>query len=97
MRGLGLGFTNPVGTGECCTCVCFLGCRGVCGEWIWGLDQGLEGWCYVSVSPNSLCRWQVQVSVFVLGGYLRILGAPSIQSCCTLSPAMQQVRMPQNR
>ena len=22
MRGLGLGFTNPVGTGECWTCVC---------------------------------------------------------------------------
>ena len=22
---------------------------------------------------------------FVLGGYLRILGAPSVQSCCTLS------------
>ena len=24
MRGLGLGFTNPVGTGECWTCVCVL-------------------------------------------------------------------------
>ena len=28
--GLGLGFTNPVGTGECWTCVCF-GCGGVGG------------------------------------------------------------------
>ena len=24
MRGLGWGFTNPVGTGECWTCVCVL-------------------------------------------------------------------------
>ena len=24
MRGLGLGFTNPVGTDECWTCVCVL-------------------------------------------------------------------------
>ena len=32
-----------------------------------GLDQGLKGWglvMYVSaVSPDFLCRWQVQVSV----------------------------------
>ena len=34
--GLGLGFTNPVGTGECSTCVC--------GEWVGGLEQGLEEW-----------------------------------------------------
>ena len=31
MTGLGLEYTNP-GTG---------------GEWVGGLDQGLEGWCYV--------------------------------------------------
>ena len=24
-----------------------------------GMDQGLEGWCYVCVSSNSLCIWQV--------------------------------------
>ena len=37
MRGLGLGFTNPVGTGGCWTCVCFFGCGGVGGvgvEWV---------------------------------------------------------------
>ena len=47
MRGLGLGFTNPVGTaGVLNVCLCF-GCGdvgGVGGEWIVYLDQGLEGW-----------------------------------------------------
>ena len=36
MRGLGLGFTNPVGTWECWTCVCVLVAvvwGGVGGEW----------------------------------------------------------------
>ena len=41
MRGLGLGFTNPVGTREVLdVCQCF-GCGG--GEWAVGVDQGLEG------------------------------------------------------
>ena len=47
MRGLGLGFTNPVGTrGVLDVCLC-LGCTavaGVGGGWIWGLEQGLEEW-----------------------------------------------------
>ena len=46
MRALGLGFTNPVGTeGVLDVCLC-LGCGGVGvgGEWVGGLDQGLEGW-----------------------------------------------------
>ena len=38
MRGLGLGFTNPVGTEDVFQCV---GCGGVGGEWIGG--SGLEG------------------------------------------------------
>ena len=42
MRGLGLGFTIPVGTGGVLD-VC-LGCGGVCWEWVGGLDHGLEGW-----------------------------------------------------
>ena len=29
----GLGFTNPMGTGKCWTCLCF-GCSGVGGEWV---------------------------------------------------------------
>ena len=49
IRGLGLGFTNPVGTGGLC-----LGYGGV-----WGVDRGLgpwsgrAGWCYVCVSCES--------------------------------------------
>ena len=44
MRGLGLGFTTPVGTGGVLyMCLCF-GCSCVGGEWVGGLDQGLEGW-----------------------------------------------------
>ena len=44
VRGLGLGFTNPVGAGGVLDmCLCF-GCGGVSGEWVGGLDQGLEGW-----------------------------------------------------
>ena len=31
-------------------CLC---CGGVGGEWEGGLDQDLEGWCYVCVSPDS--------------------------------------------
>ena len=47
MRGLGLGYTNPVWTGgvlDVCQC---LGCRGmggVGGECVGCLDQDLEGW-----------------------------------------------------
>ena len=43
MRRLGLGFNNPVGTGRVLdVCMC-LGCGGVGGEWVGGLDKGLEG------------------------------------------------------
>ena len=42
MIGLGLGFTNPVGTwGVLDVCLCF-GCGGVGGEW--GVGRGLDGW-----------------------------------------------------
>ena len=47
MRRLGLGFTNPVGTEEVldmCLCFGFGGVGGVGGEWVGGMDQGLEGW-----------------------------------------------------
>ena len=65
MRELDLGFTNPVwiwGVGR--VSVFWLRwCR-------WGVARGLGpgsgalGWCYVCVSLDSLCRWQVQVSVY---------------------------------
>ena len=29
-----------------------------------GHGSGAAGWCYVCVSLESLCRWQVQVSVY---------------------------------
>ena len=72
-------FTNPVGTGGVLD-VCF-GCGGVGGEWVGGLDQGLEGWGYVWI----LCvDGRSRYLYIVLGGYLRIISALSAQSCCTL-------------
>ena len=50
MRGLGLGFTNPVRTGGVLDVCLYLGCGGVCGvcgvggEWVWDFDMGLQGW-----------------------------------------------------
>ena len=47
MRGLGLGFTNHVGTGGVLAVWLYFGCGGVGGagrEWVGGLDRGLEGW-----------------------------------------------------
>ena len=50
MRGLGLGFTNPVITGGVLDVCMWLGCGdvggigGVGGEWVEGLDQCLQGW-----------------------------------------------------
>ena len=63
MRGLGLGFTNAVGTGgKWYMC---LGCGGV-GEWV--VYLGLGGWAGVMsvcvVSMDCLWRWQVQLSVY---------------------------------
>ena len=43
MSGLALDFTNPVGTrGLLDVCMC-LGCGCVGGEWVGGLEQGLDG------------------------------------------------------
>ena len=47
MRELGLGFTNPVGTGGMLDMGLCFGCGGVGGvggEWVGGLDQGRERW-----------------------------------------------------
>ena len=48
---------------------------------------GLGGWVGVMslcvVSLDSLCRSRYLYSV--LGRFLPILGAPSVQSCCTIS------------
>ena len=66
MTGLNLGFTNSGGTwGKWDMCLCF-GCGGVGGvrgEWVGGLGQcGVMSVCVGSL--GSLCRWQVQVSVY---------------------------------
>ena len=62
MKRLCLSFTNPAGTVEMCMCV---GCGGVSGVG-GGLGQDLGRWGGVMsvcvVSPDYLCRWQVQVS-----------------------------------
>ena len=43
-------------------------CGGVGGEWVGGLDQGRERWggvmSVLGERLDSLCRWQVQVSVY---------------------------------
>ena len=44
MRELGLGFTNPVGTGGVLDVRLCFGCGGVSGEWVGDLDQGREWW-----------------------------------------------------
>ena len=67
MRGLGLGFTNPVGTGGVLdVCLCLVGCRGVgwCRwGWLGSLNQALEEWgSFMSmwgVSLDYLCRLSV--------------------------------------
>ena len=52
----------------CMQCLSCGGMGGVGGELLGSLDQGLEGWGGVRsvrvVSPDSLCRWQVQMSVY---------------------------------
>ena len=48
-----IGFTNAVGTGGVLDeCLCFGGMGGVGGDWVGGLDQGLQ-WCYGCVSCES--------------------------------------------
>ena len=65
MRELGLGFTNHLGAGGSVGHVSVFWLQW-CG---WGVGRGLGqgsgavGWCYVYVSLDYLCRWQVQVSV----------------------------------
>ena len=54
-----------------------------------GLVQGLRGWggvvCVCCESGFFCGDGKSSYLCIVLSGYLLILGAPSIQSCCTLS------------
>ena len=58
MRELGLGFTNPLGTGGVLyMCLCFgcggvVWCRWVVGRGL-GQGSGAVGWCYVYVRCES--------------------------------------------
>ena len=70
MRGLGLGFTNSVGTGgvlDVCLCFGSDGVGGEGGEWVgpWTTVWRV-GWSMsvCVVSQHSLCRWKVEVSVY---------------------------------
>ena len=81
-------FTNPLETGGVLDgCLCLgLRCRlGVC-KWL-GPGSGGLGRCYVCVSCEYgfLCvDGRSKYLYNVPGRYLRISGAPSVQSCCTL-------------
>ena len=90
MMGLGLGFNNPVGTGGvwdvCLGFGCDVGSDRRMGEWLGpgsGMVGGVMSVCVVRL--DYLCGSQVPVCVYWLGGYLRILGTPSVKSCCTIS------------
>ena len=41
--------------------------------------------CVCIVGLYSLCRWKSRYMYIVQDGYLSIIGAPSVQSCCTIS------------
>ena len=65
MRGLGLGFTNPVGIGGLWDVCLWLCCGGVGGVWLgawYGRVGDVMSDCVVSL--DSLWRWQVQASVY---------------------------------
>ena len=63
MRGLCLGFNNTVRTRRVLDVS--LCCGGVGEEWVGGLEQLLEEWSgLMSVSLDSLYRWQVQIFVY---------------------------------
>ena len=72
MRGLGLGFTNPAGTGGSVGRMSLLWLRWC--RWAGGLDQVREGGvvlCLCEVRVWILCV-DVRCLCIVLGGYLRI-------------------------
>ena len=62
---------------DVCLCLDCGGVGGIGGEWVGGLGQGLEGWSgFMSVwvvSPDYLCIWQVQLSVYMAGPVICIL------------------------
>ena len=61
-------------------------CADVGWEWVGvGPGSGGVGLCPCELRVQILCvNDQSRIMYIVLGGYLRILGAPSVQSCCIL-------------
>ena len=54
-----------------------------------GLGPGFGGmvWCYVYASPDALCRWQFQVSiyyVYYVTGYYRYINTLLLLHVCML-------------
>ena len=90
MRGIGVELYLSSGNRDSVGRVTVFGLRW-CRWCMWrvgrGLDKGLGGWCYVCVivGPNVFVRYLYLYLYLYLGGYLRILGVPSVQSGCTLS------------
>ena len=85
MRGWGMGFTNHVRTGGVLDVFGLWCCRWGVGR---GLDHGLEGWGGVRyVSLDSLCRCQVQVSVYCawrIPAHLRCTQCSILMDICFL-------------
>ena len=78
----GLSFTNPVGTGGVLdVCLC-LGCSG--GEWVRGLDHGLEG-------GVVLCLCESGFFVYIAGPGICILC--QADSCASYHPAGPHCRL----
>ena len=89
MRGLRLGFTNPVGTEGVRDVCLWLGCCGVGGvegsrlvPWSMIWEGGIV--LYMCCESGFCVYGRSRYLSIVLIGYLHILGTPSVQSCCTL-------------
>ena len=87
VRGLLFRLYQSCGNMGSVRCVSLFGLRW-CGMY-WGggvcVWQGGLVLCLFAVRMDYACRWQVQISVYCDRRTLRILSAPSVQSCCTLS------------
>ena len=85
VTGLGSSFTNSGRHGESEVCVL------IAVVWVVLAESGWVAWVRVWKGGVVLGVWIICVGgrckylYIVLGGFLRILGAPSVQSCCTLS------------
>ena len=86
---IGFGIYQSCGNRGSVGRVSVYGLRGVGGDWVWlGTGCRIVGWCFICASCESglfVYKAGPRYMYIVLGGYLRILGAPNVKSCCTLS------------